>query len=177
MSHGCLEFYGNFNQNEITALPWHLPSLLHISSVQFSLVAQSCPTLCDPNDYSMPGLPVHHQLSELTQTHVHWISDAIQPSHPLSSPSSPAFNLSQHQGLFQQVSSSHHVAKVLELRLQHRPSNEYSGSLGLNGLISSQSSGLSRVLFSTTIQKHQFFCTQPFLWCSFHIHTWLLEKP
>ena len=71
MSHGCLEFYGNFNQNEITALPWHLPSLLHISSVQFSLVAQSCPTLCDPNDYSMPGLPVHHQLSELAQTHVH----------------------------------------------------------------------------------------------------------
>ena len=68
---------------------------------QFSLVVQSCPTLHDPMDCSTPGLPVHHQLSELTQTHVHQISDAIQPSHPLSSPSPPAFNLSQHQGLFQ----------------------------------------------------------------------------
>ena len=83
--------------------------------VQFSLVAQSCPTLCDPMDC----LPVHHQLQEFTQTYVHWVSDAIQPSHPLSSPSPPAFNLSQHQGLFQWVSSSHQVAKVLEFQLQH----------------------------------------------------------
>ena len=74
--------------------------------VQFSSVIQSCPTLCDPMDCSTPGLPVHHQLPELAQTHVHWISDAIQPSHPLSSPSPPTFNLSQHQGLFQWVSSS-----------------------------------------------------------------------
>ena len=86
-------------------------------SVQFS---QSCPTLCDPMDYSKPGFPVHHQLLELTQTHIHWFSDAIQPSHPLSSPSPPAFNLSQHQGLFQWVSSLHQVAKVLELQLQHQ---------------------------------------------------------
>ena len=70
------------------------------SSVQFSSLAQSCPTLCDPMNLSTPGLPVHHQLQELTQTHVHQVSDAIQPSHPLSSPS-PAPNLSQHQGLFQ----------------------------------------------------------------------------
>ena len=89
-------------------------------SYQFSSVAQSCPTLCDPMDCSTPGFPVHHQLLEPIQTHVHCVGDAIQPSHPLSSPSSPAFNLSQHQGLFQQVSSSHHVAKVLELQLQHQ---------------------------------------------------------
>ena len=82
---------------------------------QFSSVAQSCPTLCAPMNGSTPGLPVHHQLPEFTQTHVHWVSDAIQPSHPLSSPSPPAFSLSQHQGLFKWVSSSHQVAKVLEL--------------------------------------------------------------
>ena len=70
------------------------------SSVQFSSVAQSCLTLCDPMNCSMPGFPVHHQLLESTQTHVHWVSDAIQLSHPLSSPSSPALSLSQHQGLF-----------------------------------------------------------------------------
>ena len=89
-------------------------------SVQFSSVAQSCPTLCDPINCSMPGLPVHHQLPESTQTHVHWVGDAIQPSHPLSSPSPPALNLSQHQGLFKWVSSSHQVAKVLEFQLQHQ---------------------------------------------------------
>ena len=89
-------------------------------SVQFSSVSQSCPTLCDPMDWSMPGLPVHRQLPEFTQTHVHWVGDAIQPSHPLLSPSPPAFNLSQHQGLFQWVSSSHQGAKVLKFQLQHQ---------------------------------------------------------
>ena len=74
-------------------------------------------TLCDPMNHSMPGLPVHHQLLEFTQTHVHWVSDAIQPSHLLSSPSPPALNLSQHQGLFQWVSSLHHVARVLAHQL------------------------------------------------------------
>ena len=87
---------------------------IQFSSVQFSSVAQSCPTLCDPMDCSTPGFPVHHQLPEFTQTHVHWVSDAIQPSHPLSSPSPTALFLSQHQGLFQWVTSSHQVAKVLE---------------------------------------------------------------
>ena len=72
--------------------------------------------LCDPMDCSTSGLPVHHQLPEFTQTHVHWVGDAIQPSHPLSSPSSPSFNFSQHQGLFKWVSSSHHAAKVLEFQ-------------------------------------------------------------
>ena len=75
----------------------------------------------------MPGFSVHHQLLELAQTHVHWVSDAIQPSHPLSSSSPPAFNLSQHQGHFQWVSSSHQVAKVLEFSFSISPSNEYSG--------------------------------------------------
>ena len=87
--------------------------------VQFSLIAQSCPTLCDPMDCSMPGLPVHHQLPAFAQTHVHWVGDTIQPSHPLSSPSPPTFNLCQNQGLFKWVSSSHQVAKVLEFQLLH----------------------------------------------------------
>ena len=94
--------------------------ILSNHSVQFSSVAQSCPTLCDPMNRSTPGLPVHHQLPESTQTHVHRVNDAIQPSHLLSSPSPPALNLSQHQGLFQRVSSSHQVAKILEFRFQHQ---------------------------------------------------------
>ena len=88
--------------------------------VQFISVTQSCPTFCDPMNCSTPGLPVHHQLPEFTQTHVHWIRDAIQPSHPLLSPSPPAPKPSQHQSLFQWVSSSHEVAKVLEFQLQHQ---------------------------------------------------------
>ena len=84
------------------------------------LVTQLCPPICDPMDCSTPGFHVLHYLLELAQTHVHWISDAIQPAHPLLSPSPPAFNLSQHQGLFQWVSSSHQVAKGLELQLQHQ---------------------------------------------------------
>ena len=84
--------------------------------VQFSSVAQSCPTLCDPMNRSMTGLPVHHQLPESTQTHVHWVGDTIQPSHPLSSPYPPALNLSHNQSLFKWVSSSHQVAKVLEFQ-------------------------------------------------------------
>ena len=87
------------------------------SSVQFSSVAQSCPSLCNLKDCSTPGLPVHHQLQELAQTHVHGAGDAIQPSHPLSAPSPPAFTLSQHQGLSQRLSSSHQVAKGLEYPL------------------------------------------------------------
>ena len=87
------------------------------SNLQFSSVAQLCPALCNPMNHSTPGLPVHHQLPEFTQTHVHRVSEAIQPSHPLSSPSPPAPNPSQHQSLFQWVTSSHEVAKVLELQL------------------------------------------------------------
>ena len=102
------------------------------SSVQFSSVAptlchpmdcssvQSCLKLCDPMNWSTPGLPVHRQLPEFTQTRVHWVGDTIQPSQPLSSPSPPALNLSQHQGLFKGVSSSHQVAKLLEFQPQHQ---------------------------------------------------------
>ena len=97
-----------------------LSHALGAHSVQFSSVTQSCLTLCNPMNCSTPGLPVHHQLPEFTQTHIHQVGDAIQPSHPLSSPSSPAPNPSQHQGLFQSVNSSHEVAKVLEFQLQHQ---------------------------------------------------------
>ena len=103
----------------------HPPPLVYPSgSGQFSSIAQSCPTLCDPMDCSMSRFPVHHQLLELAQTHVHWVSDAIKPSHPLLPPSPPSFNLSQHQGLFQWVCSLHQVVKVLEFQLKL---NEYSG--------------------------------------------------
>ena len=96
---------------------WRGTWKLTFSSVQFSSVTQSRLTLRNPMNHSMPGLPVHHQLPEFTQTHVHWVSDAIQPSHPLSSPSPPAPNPSQHQSLFQWVNSLHEVAKVLEFQL------------------------------------------------------------
>ena len=95
---------------------WKIPW----SSVQFSSVTQSCPILCDPMNCSMPGLPDYHQLPDFTQTHVHRVGDAIQPSHHLSATSPPALNLPQHQGLFKWVSSSHQVAKVLEFQLQHQ---------------------------------------------------------
>ena len=90
-------------------------------SQSVSSVAELCPILCDTMDCSTPGFPVHHQLPELAQTHVYWVSDAIQLSYLLSSPSPPAFNCSQHHSPFQWVSSSHHVAKVLELQLQYQP--------------------------------------------------------
>ena len=96
------------------------PGLPTWSSVQFSSVAQLCLTLCNPMDCSTPGFPVHHQLLGLAQTHVHRVGDAIQPSHLLFSPSPPAFNISQHWGLFQWVRSSHQVPKVLEFQLQHQ---------------------------------------------------------
>ena len=111
----------------------------------FSSVAQSCPTLCNPMNRNTSGLPVHHQLPVSTQTHVHWVGDAIQPSHPLSSPSPPALNLSQHQGLFKWVSSSHQMAmqKYWSISFNISPSNEHpglisfrmigSGDLGLVG--------------------------------------------
>ena len=109
-------------QNLNLSLPWNKTiidenHLVQFSSVQFSSVAQSCLTLCDPMNHSTPGLPVHHQFPEFTQTHVHRVHDAIQPSHPLSFLFPPAVNPSQHQSLFQWVSASHEVAKVLELQL------------------------------------------------------------
>ena len=125
------------------------------------------------------SLAVHHQLLEFTQTHVHWVSDAIQPSHPLSSPSPPALNLSQHQGLFQWVSSLHHVAKVLvSASASVLPMNTQDWfPLGWTGWISLQSKRLSKVFSNTTVQKHQFFGDQLSSQSNSHIHTWPLEKP
>ena len=136
-------------------------------------MAKSCPILCDPTDCSTLGFTVLHYLPEFAEIHVYWIDDAIQPSHPLSSPSPPALNLSQHQGLFQRVSSSHQVAKILELQLHHQFPMTIQNWFPLE-LISLLSKGFSRDFSSTTIQKHQFFSTQPSLWSSSHIHTWLL---
>ena len=99
---------------------WSIINALEILLVQFSSIAQSCPTLCNTRNRSTPGLAVHHQLLESTQTHVHGVGDAIQPSHPLLSSSPSALNLSKHQGIFQWVSSSHQVVKVLEFQLQNQ---------------------------------------------------------
>ena len=136
-------------------------------------VAQLWPTLCDPMGCSTPGFPVLHCLQEFAQTHVHWVSDAIQSSHALMPSFPPALSLSQHQDLCQRVFSSHQMAKVLELQLQYQSFNEYSGliSLELTSLISLLSKGLSRVFSSTTIQNHQFFGTWPSLWSNSQICT------
>ena len=136
-------------------------------------VAKSCLTLCDRMKRSMPGFPVQLQLSEFSQTHVHWINDAIQPSHPLSSSSPPAFNLPQHQGLFKWVSFSHQVAKALELQPQHQSFQwKFRTDFLQDGLVGSPCSPRdSRVCSNTTAQKHQFFSAQLSLWCNSHIHT------
>ena len=124
---------------------WNSPNIWKLNSV--ISVDQSCPTLCDPMDCCTPDIPVHHQLPEFAQTHVHWIGDAIQPFHPLSSPSPPTFNLSQHQGLFKWVSFSHQMAKVLQFQHQ-RQSFQWTLRtnlpLGWTDRISLQPKGLSR---------------------------------
>ena len=131
-----------------------------LSSLQFS--PSVCLTLCDTLDCSTPGLPVHHQLPQITQTHVHWLSDAIQTSHPLSY-SPLAFTLSQHQGLLKLVSSSHQVARVIGVSASTSvvPMNIQDWfPLGWTGWISLQSKRLSQVFSNTTVQKHQFFGAQ-----------------
>ena len=146
--------------------------------VQFSSVAQSCPTLCYPMNRSTPGLPVHHQLLEFTQTHVHRVSDAIQASHPLLSPSPPAPNPSQHQSfpmsqLFAwggQCTGVSALASFLPKKSQSWSPSESTGWISL------QSKGLSRVFSNTTVQKHQFFSTQPSSQSNSHIHTWHREN-
>ena len=150
-----------------------------LQSVQFSSVAQLCPTLCHPMNRSMPGLPVHHQLPEFTQTHVHRVSDAIQPSHPLSSPSPPAPNPPNIR-VFSNEST-------LRMRWPKDWSFSFSitwtdhtqdwSPLGWTGWISLQSKGLSRVFSNTTVQKHQYFSAQLSSQSNSHIHTWPLEKP
>ena len=141
-------------------------------------VIKSCLTLCNPMDCSMPGFPVLYYLLEFAQIQVHWISDVIQPRHSLP-PSSPfAFDVSLASGSFPMsqlfASGSQSIgasASVLPMNIQDW------FSLGLSGLISLLSKGLSRVFSSTTVQKHRFFSTQPILWSNSHIRTWLLEKP
>ena len=118
--------------------------------------------LCDPMNHSTPGLPVHHQLPEFTQTHVHWASDAIQPSHPLSSPSPPTLNLSQHQGfpMSQLFASSGQSIGVSASSSVFTMNTQDWSPLGWTGWNSLQSRGFSRVFSDTTVQKHQSFCTQ-----------------
>ena len=143
-------------------LAWGCLRVLSLEVLQFSSVTQLCPILCDPMDCNTPGFPVHHQLPELAQTQVHQVDDAIQPSHSLFSHSPPTFNLSQHQSLFKWVRRP----KYWSFSFNISPSNEYSrlNPLGLTGLISLQSKGLSRVFSNTKVQKHQFFGTQLSLW-------------
>ena len=150
------------------------------SSVQFSSVAQSCPTLCNPMNCSTPGLPVHHQLPEFTQIHVHLVGDVIQPSHPLSSPSPPApqsllasesFPVSQLFTWGSQSIGVSALASVLPKKSQGWSPLEWTG------WISMQSKGLLRVFSKTTVQKHQFFGAQLSSQSNSHIHTWPLEKP
>ena len=150
-------------------------------SVQFSTLAQSCLTLCSPMDCSMPVLPVHHKLPKFTQTHVHWVGDAIQPSHPLSSPSYPTFNLSQHQGLFKWVSSLHQVAKVVEFQPQHQSFQWiFRTDFLQDGLAGSPCSPRDSQESSPTPQFKSInssafsFLYSPALTSS---HTWPLEKP
>ena len=134
-----------------------------LTNLQFGSVSQLCPTLCDPMDCSMPGFLVHYQLPEPAQTHVHQVSDVIQLSHPLSSPSPPAFNLSQHQGLFQwsQFFTSGGQSSRASASTSVHPMNiQVWFPLGLTGWISLQSKGLSRVFSNNTVQKHPFFSAQ-----------------
>ena len=150
-----LKFYIDLYHKFVSAIDW--------SKHQFSLVAQSCPTLCDPMDCSAPGLPVHHQLLEFTQTHVHWVGDAIQPSHPLSSPFPPALQSFPTSGSFQmsQFFTSCGQSIGVSASTSVLPMNTQDWSLlGWTGLISLQPKGLSRVFSNTTVQKHQFFSTQ-----------------
>ena len=129
-----------------------------METVQFSSVAQLCLTLCDPMNHSTPGLPVHHQLPESTQTHVHGVGDAIQPSHPLWSPSPPTLNLSQHQWLFQRLSSLHQAAKYWSFSFSISPSNEDAGliSFRMDWLDLLAVQGTLKSLLQPTVQKHQF---------------------
>ena len=161
---------GGLPVEAVAGLPLQFSSVQSLSRVQLFVT---------PMDGSTPGLPVHHQLLEFTKAHVHWVGDAIQPSHPLSSPSSPAFNLSQHQGLFQWVSSLHQVAKCWSFSFSIRTSNEYSGLisfrmnwLDLLAVQETPKSLLQQHSTEASILQHSIS-----LQSNFHIHIWLSEKP
>ena len=176
------------NTIDVCILTLYLKTLLNSNynnlsgnALQFSSVAQSCPTLCDPMDCSTPGFPVHHQLPEFTQTHVHWVGDAIHPtisSSAVSSsfclqpfPASGSFPMSHFFTWGGQSIGVSASTSVLPMNIQDWL------PLGLTGLISRQPNGLSREFSNTTVQKHQFFGAQHSLRSNSHIHTWLLEKP
>ena len=159
-SHSCLAMEKKLSQYFKDPISW---------------VTQSCPTLFNPMDCSMPGFSVHHLLPELVQIPVHQGSDAIQPSHLPLSPSPPAFNLSQHQGLFQGVSSLHQVAKVLEFQCQHQSSQRiFRTDLLYDWLVGSLCSPRDSQESSPT---PHFKMVQLSLWSNSHIHSWLWEKP
>ena len=145
----------------------------------FSSVAQSCLTLCNPMNCSMPGLPVHHQLLELTQTHVHQVGDAIQPSHPLSSPSPPAPNPCQHQSLFQWVKLFAWGGQSTGVSASASVLQEHPGliSFRMHWLDLLAVQGTLKSLLQHHSSKASVFSAQPSLWCNSHIHTWPMEKP
>ena len=153
---------------------WPSKWTLCISSVQFSSVTQSCPTLCNPVNLSTPGLPVHHQLPEFTQTHVHWVTDAIQPSHLLLPPIPPSIRVFSNESNLCMRWPKYGVsalASVLPKKSQGWTPSEWTGWISL------QSKGLSWVFSNTTVQKHQFFSAWLSSQSNSHIHTWLLGKP
>ena len=154
----------------------HMKSWL---AFQFSSATQLCLTLWDPMDCSTPGCLVHHQLLELAQTHVHWVSDAIQPSHSLSSPSPPSFNLSQHQGLFQWINSLHQMTKYWSFSFTISPSSEYSGliSFRINWLDLPAVQGTLKNLLQHHSPKASILQCSAFFIVQRYIHTWLLGKP
>ena len=154
-------------------------SLSPSSPVQFSSVTQLCLILCNPMDCSTPGLPVHHYLLELAQTHIHWLSDAIWPSHSLLPPSPPVLNLSQHQGLFQWVSCLHQMIKILGVSATASVlprSIQGWFPLRLTSSISLLSKGLSGVFSSTIVWRHQFFSSLPSLRSNSHNRMWPLGR-
>ena len=144
---------------------------------QFRSVAQLCPTLCDPMNHSMPGLPDHHHLPEFTQTHVHRVRDAIQPSHPRSSPSPPALNPSKHQSLFQWANSSHEVDKYLTFSFSIIPSKEHPGliSFRMDWLDLLAVQGTLKILLQHHSSNASILPRSAFF--TVHNHTWPQEKP
>ena len=167
-----------YKESDKIEVPLHTHAHIYYQS---SSVTQSCPTLCNPVNCSTPGFPNHHQLPEIAQTHVHQVSDAIQPYHPLSSPSLPAFNLSQPQGLFKVFNESVHIRWPMywSFSFSISSSNEYSGliSFRINWLDLLAVQGTLKSLIQYHIQKHQLFSAQLSLWSNSHIHIQLLEKP
>ena len=169
----CMEFLSNSVKILYSKMKSHTVFTSWTQSVQFSRSVMSNSLQPHGLQHTWPPcLPGH----EFTQTHVHWVGDTSQPSHPLTSPSPPAFNPSQYQGFFKWVSPSHQVAKVSASASVLPMNIKEWFLLEWTGLISLQSKGLSRVFSRTTVQKYQFFSAQPSLGSNSHIHTWLLEK-